>query len=103
MKNLPSNVTAYKKTPVFTTETIPQGLLQSHTTKAGSWGKIVVISGQLYYRIFTDIPEEHILNSGSVGIIEPQTPHQVEPIGTVEFYVEFHRESIDIAKVSKLE
>ncbi len=38
MKKLPPNVTAYKKTPIFTQETIPKGLLHRHTTKEGSWG-----------------------------------------------------------------
>ena len=93
MKNLPSNLTAYHKTPIFTQETIPPGLLQHHTTKQGSWGKIVVISGQLCYRIFSDIAEEHILNSNLSGIIEPQVSHQVEPLGAVEFYVEFYRQA----------
>lgn len=93
MKNLPLDVTAYRKTPVFTQETIPQGLLHRHTTKEGSWGKISVISGQLRYRILTDIPEEYTLTSDSSGIIEPQIPHEVEPLGATEFYVEFYRKS----------
>lgn len=93
MKNLPANVIAYKKTSVFTQTTVPNALLQSHTTKEGSWGKIVVISGQLNYQILTEIPEEHTLNSDLPGIIEPQVPHQVNPLGAVEFYVEFHRQA----------
>jgi len=93
MKTLPPNVTAYRETPVFTQETIPKGLLDRHTTKEGSWGKICVISGQLCYRILTDPPEEHVLTPDSPGIVEPQTPHQVEPLGPVEFYVEFYREA----------
>lgn len=90
MKKLPLNVTSYKKTPVFTQETIPKGLLHRHTTKDGSWGKISVISGQLRYRIFTSPPEEHQLTPNSPGIIEPQVPHQVELLDPVEFYVEFY-------------
>ena len=90
MKKLPPNVTAYKKTPIFTQETIPKGLLHRHTTKEGSWGKISVISGQLCYRILTDPPEEHKLTPDSPGIVEPQVPHQVEPVDPVEFYVEFY-------------
>ena len=91
MKTLPSNVTAYRKTPVFTQETVPKALLNRHTTKEGSWGKIWVISGQLGYRILTEPPEEHTLTPNSPGIVEPQTPHQVELPDPVEFYVEFYR------------
>ena len=40
MKTLPADVVTYKKTPAFTQDTIPKGLLRRHTTKAGSWGKI---------------------------------------------------------------
>lgn len=93
MKTLPSNVIAYRKTPVFTQETIPQALLNQHNTKAGCWGKIWVISGQLIYRILTNPPEEHELTSTSPGIVEPQIPHHVTPCGPVEFYVEFYAEA----------
>ncbi|NET36784.1 MAG: DUF1971 domain-containing protein [Cyanothece sp. SIO1E1] len=92
MKMLPPNVTAYRKTPVFTQDTLPAGLLSRHTTKAGSWAKIWVTSGRLCYRILTDIPEEHTLTPDLAGIVEPQVPHQVEILGPVEFYVEFYRE-----------
>ena len=92
MKILPSNVMAYRQTPVFTQETVPTALLDRHTTKAGSWGKIWVISGQLCYRILTEIPEEHTLTPDSPGIVEPQIPHQLELLEPVKFYVEFYRE-----------
>lgn len=91
MKALPFNVIAYKKTPVFTQETVPAALLKQHTTKEGSWAKIWVISGQIEYQILVDPPEEHLLTPDLPGIVEPQTPHQVKPLGPVEFYVEFYR------------
>ena len=92
MKTFPPKVTAYRKTPVFTQDTVPDALLSRHTTRAGSWAKIWVISGRLCYRILIDIPEEHTLTPNFPGIIEPQVPHQVELLGPVEFYVEFYRE-----------
>ena len=93
MKTLPSNAIAYRKTPVFTQETIPNALLHQHNTKKGCWGKIWVTSGQLSYRILTDPPEEHTLTNPSPGIVEPQVPHHVKPLGPVEFYVEFYAET----------
>ena len=91
MRTLPSNMVAYKQTPVFTQDTVPAALLKQHTTKAGSWAKIGVRSGQIHYRILLNPPEDYILTPDSPGIVEPQVPHQVEPIGPVEFYVEFYR------------
>ena len=91
MKTLPNTLYCYRKTPTFTQETIPKGLLHRHTTKAGSWGKICVLSGQLSYQILTEPGEDHTLSPDVPGIIEPQVPHQVQALGPVEFYVEFHQ------------
>ena len=90
MKTLPGNIAAYKKTPEFDESCIPRGLLKSHQTKEGVWGKIVVLEGQLKYKIVE--PEEQImLTDGNPGVIEPTMFHEVEAIGTVRFYVEFYR------------
>lgn len=90
MKTLPPNATAYRKTVIFNQDTVPKALLNRHTTKAESWAKICVSSGQLGYRILTESPEYHVLTPDSPGIVEPQIPHQVELRGPVEFYVEFY-------------
>ena len=90
MKLLPDNVVAYKRTPEFTEETVPSGLLHSHQTKASVWGKIVVLEGQLRYSISE--PEEVILLDQNVyGVVEPAVLHEVKPLGKVRFYVEFYR------------
>ena len=91
MKALPPHIVSYRKTPIFTQANVPPALLERHTTKAGSWGKIWVISGQLRYRILTEPLEEHTLTPGSPGIVEPQVPHHIELLGPIEFYVEFYR------------
>ena len=93
MKTLPLNLIAYRKTSVFTEDTIPKGLLDRHTTKEGIWAKIWVLSGQLCYRILMEPPEENRLTPDLPGIIEPQVPHQIASIGPVEFYVEFYHEA----------
>lgn len=91
MKSIPAGCTPYKKTPTFTAHTIPSGLLKAHQTKAGTWGRIVVVEGQLLYRILEPEVEEHILDAKHFGVVEPQISHEVEPLGEVSFYVEFHR------------
>lgn len=91
MKNLPDNVSSYKKTPVFDNSNVPDGLLNAHNTKAGTWGKIVVLSGKLSYRILEPELETIELSSERFGVVEPTILHEVEPIGDVSFYVEFYR------------
>ena len=91
MKTLPADVRPYQRTPEFTEATVPAGLLREHTTKAGTWGKIVVLEGRLRYRILAPEPTEVLLSPERFGVVEPQVPHEVAPEGPVRFYVEFHR------------
>lgn len=89
MKALPDAVVSYKRTPEFTQDTVPQGLLKSHQTKEGTWGKIVVVEGLLHYRILEPTLEEIVLSPEKYGVVEPTVLHEVAPVGTVRFYVEF--------------
>lgn len=92
MKELPSKVEFYRRTSDFTETSIPKGLLRSHSTKPGTWGKIVIVEGALRYRILEPDIEEHILEPGNCGIVEPTIRHEVEPHQKVKFHVEFYRE-----------
>lgn len=91
MKEMPVGVTAYKKTPVFTEDTIPQGLLNDHNTKKDVWGKINVLEGELTYTIQTDPPEVVSLSPDRFGVVEPEVLHNVKPQGAVKFFVEFYK------------
>lgn len=93
MKSLPDGVQPYRRTPLFTEATVPAGLLKAHTTKADTWGRIVVLEGRLRYRILVPAVEEILLTPERFGVVEPQVPHQVSPDGQVQFYVEFYRAS----------
>ena len=91
---LPPGLEAYRRTPDFTETTIPHGLRQAHSTKAGVWGLIHVLDGQLLYKVTDDrrVPTENLLAAGGApGIVEPEILHQVAPDGAVRFYVEFFR------------
>lgn len=91
MKQLPNNVQAYKKTPLFDQNTVPAGLLKTHTTKAETWGKICIIKGTLLYVIETEPLESIELSPLNYGVVEPEIPHHVELLGEVEFFVEFFK------------
>lgn len=92
--SLPPDVRPYRRTPEFTEGTVPTGLLRAHDTKPGVWGLIHVLDGRLAYRV-TDPrrprSETVLTPSDSPGVVEPTIAHEVEPLGPVRFYVEFHR------------
>lgn len=91
MRALPDNVSPYRRTPTFRQDSIPPGLLKAHSTKPGTWGRIVVVRGELIYRIVEPYPAEILLSPDIVGVVEPMVLHEVAPVGEVEFYVEFLR------------
>lgn len=91
---LPDTARPYRRTDEFTEATVPAGLLKAHTTKAGSWALIHVLEGRLAYRIVDPRrpATETVLTPGAApGVVEPTVLHEVEPLGAVRFYVEFHR------------
>lgn len=86
---LPAGLRPYKRSPIFTEETIPEPLRGRHSTKPGVWGVIRVIEGRLRYRVLAP-PAERILDPDHPGIAAPAQPHEVEPLGSVRFFIEFH-------------
>ena len=89
---LPENASMYKRTATFTEKTVPRGLTSRHNTKAGVWGKLVVVEGQLGYVELDREGHSVTLRAGQHVVIEPTAYHRVEIIGPVQFFVEFHRE-----------
>lgn len=90
MRRLPASAEAYRKTPVFTEDSIPAGLTRDHSTKAGVWGLIHVTSGALRLSFADGAPAERLV-PGRPGVIAPQQPHAVAADGPVRFFVEFYR------------
>ena len=91
MKQLPNTAVAYQRTPAFTEQSVPAGLLRNHNTKVGVWGRIVISEGSLLYRILGTDAEETVLHPGQDGVVEPGVPHEVALLGPVHFHVEFLR------------
>ena len=90
-RQLPHGHAAYRRTDTFGETTVPRGLLQRHTTRAGVWARICVESGRLRYRLHAPFNEDEILEPGAEGVVVPEVEHQVEPLGAVRFFVEFYR------------
>lgn len=89
---LPPGFVAYKRTPVFDQDTLPAGLLRQHRTKPGVWALIHVLEGRLRYRTLDPISEE-LLCPGTPGVVQPEQPHEVAPLGPVRMFVEFYARS----------
>ena len=87
---IPSGASPYKKTPEFSEESIPAGLLKEHSTKAGVWGVITILSGSLRY-VIPETGVDAILEPDRPGIVLPEQVHFIEAIGPVRFFVEFWR------------
>ena len=63
----------YRSTPVFDQDTLPAALRARHSTKAGVWGAIRVLEGEL-----------------ELTCLEPEESHWVEPVGAMRMRVEFY-------------
>ena len=79
----------YKSTPVFDESTLPAGLRKEHRTKAGVWGVIRVLEGRVRYRVLDPV-SEIILDPDHPGLVLPDQPHFVEPLGAMRMQVEFY-------------
>jgi tellurite methyltransferase len=93
---LPPDAREYRRTPTFTETTLPVGLRADHRTKPGTWARIVVEQGRLAYHVRGRV---HVLGPGDAGVVEPEVPHHVAPMGEVRVHVEFLRrgEAPDLA------
>lgn len=82
---------SHKSTPVFTEATLPDALQKAHSVKAGTWGLLELIAGELIYVIEQSGESRH-MRAGDVQIIEPEQLHHVELKGPMQMQVHFYRE-----------
>ena len=87
---LPPQVAKYKQTETFNFETVPKGLLDNHSTKAGVWGRLVVQRGIVTYQD-RNSSERRQVTAGEHQVIEPETVHLIEPSKDAAFFVEFYK------------
>jgi tellurite resistance-related uncharacterized protein len=79
----------YNTTAVFDQDTLPQALRREHATKTGVWGVIRVIEGRLALRFLDGTPGA-VLSPDRPGLVRPEQPHLVEPLGPMRMRVEFY-------------
>lgn len=81
-------IAPYRSTPVFDQDTLPPALMREHRTKAGVWGMIRLLEGQLRLT-FGDGEPSRILRPEEPGLVEPEQTHWVEPIGPMRMQIDF--------------
>ncbi|HET8611930.1 MAG TPA: DUF1971 domain-containing protein [Sphingomonas sp.] len=79
----------YRSTPVFDEASLPAALRARHSTKAGVWGMIRMLEGRLKL-VYLDPPSEIILDPATPGLLLPEQPHFVEPLGPMRMQVDFY-------------
>jgi len=87
---IPEHFVPTRRTPEFSESTVPAGLLADHTTKAGTWARIVVAEGAVGY-VVESLGHTQVLTPDVVGVVIPEVPHHLVPRGPVRFHVEFLR------------
>jgi tellurite methyltransferase len=88
---LPPHFLPYKRTPIFTQDTLPDGLRRDHSTASGVWARIVVMEGRLRYRVPT-LGFDEVLTPNHPGVVVPEVPHSVDPLCAAQFFLEFFAE-----------
>lgn len=84
----------YRSTPIFDETTLPLALRSDHSLKAGAWGLIQVLEGQVRLTYATP-PSEIVLSPGTPGRIAPEQVHSIEPLGPMRMRVDFYDQAPD--------
>ncbi|QFU21566.1 DUF1971 domain-containing protein [Shewanella eurypsychrophilus] len=99
MNKIPNGYVNYKSTPIFTVDNIPKMFLHLHNTKAGVYGLITVLSGELAFYGFESRRGEVELTinipAGGTAVSPPEYWHKVEFLNDetsfkVDFYADKH-------------
>ncbi len=90
-REMPEDFEPYKRTPVFSEATIPEGLRRTHATKRGVWGLIQVSRGRLDYYIHAPLEAHEVVTPERAAVVVPEVEHHVAAAGPVSFAVEFWR------------
>jgi tellurite resistance-related uncharacterized protein len=79
----------YRSTPIFDETSLPAALLNEHSLKAGTWGRICLIEGQVKLT-YCDPHAVVTLSPERPGLIQPQQAHFVEPLGAIKMRIDFY-------------
>lgn len=84
-----ADIQPYRSTPIFDQDTLPAALRTRHDTKAGVWGVIRVLEGRLQLTCLNPLSES-VLTLDNPGVVMPQQPHFVTPLGAMRMQIDFY-------------
>ncbi|HEX2843354.1 DUF1971 domain-containing protein [Hyphomicrobium sp.] len=87
----------YRSTAVFDEVTLPNALCKRHSTKAGVWGVIRVLEGRLRLT-YLEPASEKIIDPDNAGLLLPEQPHFVTPIGPMTMQIDFYDRPPEMAR-----
>ena len=79
----------YRSTPIFDQDSLPAALRGRHSTKAGVWGVIRILEGKLRLNLL-EPAAEIVLDPEHPGLLQPEQPHFVTPLGVMKMQVDFY-------------
>jgi tellurite resistance-related uncharacterized protein len=86
---LPDGLQLVRTTPKWDEHTMPAGLRIAHHLSRGTWGRIVVLHGQLRFVARTKPIIDAVVNPGRAQAIPPDIEHDIQPLGSVRFSIDF--------------
>ncbi len=79
----------YKITPVWDEDTLPAAIRHEHSTKAGTWGVLRVLEGEVML-VFQEPASTVHVTPQAPALIPPEAVHHVALQGPMKMQVEFH-------------
>jgi tellurite methyltransferase len=87
---LPEATRLVRSSPDWNEDTLPKGLRRAHRLASGTWGRIVVKEGRLFFGMAAGPPVEAELTPDTPGqAIPPDVEHEVRLAGPVRFSIDF--------------
>jgi tellurite methyltransferase len=96
---LPLGLRPLWSTPTWDEHSVPHGLLRAHTVVPRTWGRIVVRDGELRFAASTNPKIDVVLGPRDVQAIPPDVEHEMHPVGSVHFSVQFLAIDRDVGDV----
>ena len=85
----PENMIVVRSGPVWDERDMPSGLRHAHRIASGTWGRLNVEEGRLRFRAQTSPAIDTVLHAPTSQHIPPELAHDIEPIGSVRFSIEW--------------
>ena len=86
----PDHLVITKRTTEINEKSIPEYFMNDYVLETGTWGKIVVLQGELGYKVNVPFKLSSQIMTGEYGIIVPDTKCFIIPFGDVRFFIEFY-------------